>query len=168
MKCWYAATLMAAGDFKTGLSLAEEAAAADPGNIMAHNGIEIAAYRLKEYDKVIRAVKYSLPFLIEENMHEEIVRIYRESGIVSASEEIMKHLKKFAENNYIGFMDMAMRYLYVNQPDKAMDWIEKGFEMHDPQMTYITTMMYNLDPLFENPRFIAIVKKMNLPLPKSD
>ena len=37
MKCWYAATLMAIGDFKTGLSLAEEAVAVDPGNIMAHS-----------------------------------------------------------------------------------------------------------------------------------
>ncbi len=160
--------MMAAGDFKTGLSLAEEAAAADPGNIMAYSGIEIAAYRLKEYDKVIRAIKYILPFPIEENDYKGIVRIYSEVGIVSACEEILKHLEKFAENNYIRFLDMTMRYLYVNQPDKAMEWIEKGLEMHDPTMTYISSPLCNLDPLFGNPRFIAICEKMNLPLPKSD
>ena len=49
-----------------------------------------------------------------------------------------------------------------------MDWVEKGFEMHDPQMTYITTLGYNHDPLFKNPRFIAICEKMNLPIPKSN
>jgi tetratricopeptide (TPR) repeat protein len=167
MKCWYAATLMATGDSKTSLSLAEEAAAADPGNIMANSCIEVAAYRFKEYDKVIRAIKYILPFPIEENVYEEIVRIYSESGIVLACEEILKHLEKFAENNYIGFLDMAMRYLYVNQPDKAMEWIEKGFEMHDPQMSYISSTIYYLDPLFGNPRFIAICEKMNLPIPKN-
>ena len=167
MKSWYGATLLAAGDCKTSLSLGEEVVAADPGNFMANNVIEVSAYRCKEYDKVIRAMKYNLPF-IEEDTFKEIERIYRESGIVSAYEEILKHLEKFAENNYIGFLDLAMRYLYVNQPDKAMDWIEKGFEMHDPQMTYIAIpLYYDLDPLFGNPRFIAICEKMNLPLPKS-
>jgi len=49
-----------------------------------------------------------------------------------------------------------------------MDYIEKGFEIHDPAMTYIATKICNLDPLFKNPRFIAICEKMNLPLPKSN
>ena len=81
----------------------------------------------------------------------------------------MKHLEEFSENNHISFTDMASRYVRANQPDKAMDWVEKGFEMHDPMMTYIATKMSNLDPLFNNPRFIAICKKMNLlPLPNSE
>jgi TolB-like protein len=168
MKCWYAATLMCTGDYKTSLSLAEEALAADPGNLMAHSCIEVAAYRCKEYDKVIRSMKYNLPFIIEEDTSKEIERIYSESGIVPASEEILKHMEKYAENNYIQFLEMTMKYIYANQPDKAMDWIEKGFELHDPQMTYIATRLYNLDPLFGNPRFIAICEKMNLPLPKSN
>jgi hypothetical protein len=129
--------------------------------------IEVSAYRCKEYERVIRAMKYNLPF-IEEDTFKEIERIYRESGIISAYEELLKHLEKFAENNYIGFLDMAMRYLYVNQADKAMDWIEKGFEMHDPQMTYIAIpLYYDLDPLFGNLRFVAICEKMNLPPSKS-
>jgi hypothetical protein len=64
-------------------------------------------------------------------------------------------------------MDMATRYIYANLPDKAMDWLEKGYEIHDPNMPYIATHCYNLDPLFSNPRFIDIVKKMNLPLPNN-
>jgi hypothetical protein len=56
----------------------------------------------------------------------------------------------------------------ANQPEKAMDWLEKGFELHDPTMTYIATKIFNLESLFNNPRFLSIVKKMNLPLPKND
>lgn len=167
MKWLYAATLMATGDSKTSLSLAEEAAAADPSNIMANSCIIMAAYRLKEYDKVLRAEKYVLPIPIEEDTFKEIERIYRESGIISAYEEILKRLEKFAENNYIQFLEMTYRYLFTNQPDKAMDWVEKGFEMHDPQMSYISSTIYYLDPLFGNPRFIAICEKMDLPIPKN-
>jgi TolB-like protein len=167
MKCWYAATLLAAGDFKTGLSLAEEAAATDPGNLMAYSAIIMAACRFKDYDKVIKSERYLLPSLIEQDKFNEIERVYHETGIVSAYKDILKHLEKFAEKNYVSFLDMAFRYLIVNISDKAMDWIEKGFEMHDPQMSYISTTLYYLDPLFNNPRFIAICGKMNLPLPKN-
>ncbi|MGD9344658.1 MAG: protein kinase [Candidatus Aminicenantes bacterium] len=166
MKFMNLGTLVQAGDYETSLSLAEELAADDPKNFHINGLIELIAYRLKEYDKVIEAVRYALPFPMEEETFEEIERIYRESGIVSAYEEIMKHLEKFAEDNYVSFQDMALRYIMANQPDKAMDWVEKGFEMHDPLMTYIATPARYFDRLFGNPRFIAICKKMNLPLPK--
>lgn len=166
MKLMNLGTLVQAGDYETSLSLAEELAAADPKDWDINGLIELIAYRLKKYDKVIKAVRYALPFPMEEETFKAIERIYRESGIVSAYEEIMKHLEKFAENNYVGFHDMALRYIMANQPDKAMDWVEKGFEMHDQQMTYIATPARLFDRLFGNPRFIAICKKMNLPLPK--
>ena len=68
---------------------------------MANNAIIVAAYRSKEYDKVLRAEKYVLPLLIGENAFKEIERIYREHGIVPAYEEIMKHLEEYAQNNPI-------------------------------------------------------------------
>jgi TolB-like protein len=166
-KLLYIGTLVQAGDCKTSISLMEKALADNPKDININGMLEIAAYKYKDYDKVIRAVKYSLPITIDEDDFKNIERIYSESGIVKAYEEIMKHLEKYAKNNYIGFSEMAIRYIIANQPDKAMDWIEKGFELHDPIMTYITKSAQIFEPLFGNPRFIAICKKMNLPLPKN-
>jgi TolB-like protein/effector-binding domain-containing protein len=166
-KFLYLGTLVQAGDYKKSVSLAEEALAINPMDISLNSMLEIAAYRCKDYDKVIRAVKYALPITINEDDFKDIERIYSESGIVKAYEEIMKHLEKYAENNYISFIEMAFRYIIANQPDKAMDWIEKGFESHDPIMTYITRSGHFFDTLFGNTRFIAICKKMNLPLPKN-
>ena len=167
MKCWYAATLAAAGNHKTALSLAEEALATDPGNLMAYSTIFVAAYNCKMYDKVIAADKPILPYYnIQEEDIQEIERIFSQQGIIKAYEEILKHTEKFTEGKWMGFMDSAIRCIIANQPEKAMDWVEKGFEMHDPQMTYISSPLYNLDPLFSNPRFISMCEKMNLPLPK--
>jgi TolB-like protein len=166
-KFLYLGTLVQAGDNKKSVSLAEEALAINPMDISLNQMLEIAAYRCKDYDKVIRAVKYALPITINEDDFKDIERIYSESGIVKAYEEILKHLEKYAENNYISFIEMAFRYIIANQPDKAMEWIEKGFESHDPIMTYITKSAQIFAPLFGNPRFITICKKMNLPLPKN-
>jgi tetratricopeptide (TPR) repeat protein len=59
--------------------------------------------------------------------------------------------------NYI-----AKHYLYAGDFDRAMDWIEKAFETHDPNMPYITTdPIY--DPLRSDPRFQDLLRRMNLP-----
>jgi len=169
MKIWYGALLPAFGDCETAVAISEEITADDPDNYIANANIFLLAYLCKDYDKVIKAEKYLLPvFNLKEDEIKGIEMIYKEEGFVRAYAQIMKHLEKFAENNTISFMDMAMRYIMADQPDKAMEWVEKGFEEHDPQMTYIATQMYNLEPLFANARFIEIVEKMNLPLPQSD
>ena len=168
MKMLYSGTLAQAGDFEAALSVAEEALAANPTDISLNLMIELAAFRLGEYDKAIRAVKYSLPYAMEEDVYEEVVRIYSESGIVAAYEEIMEFLEKTAENNPVSPLDIAMRYIMADQPGKAMDWIEKGFETHDQQTTYITATGGHFEQLFSDPRFIEIVEKMNLPLPKTE
>ncbi len=160
-------TLLQAGEYQASLSLAEEAVADDPDNFNLNQMIEIAAYRLKQYDKALGAVRHVLPFPLEEDACKDIERSYSESGIIRAYEKIVERLEKYAENQPVAFWDMAFRYLVADQPDKAMDWVEKGFEMHDPLMTYITTPARYFDPLFGDPRFIAICTKMNLPLPNS-
>jgi tetratricopeptide (TPR) repeat protein len=166
MKCQYGALLTGVGDCKTALALTEEVVAAYPEHYLANSLIENAAFCLRDYDRVFKTAKYLLPMPIEEDAFKEIERIFYDQGFVSAYEEIVKQMEEFATNNPVSIIDMAVRHIMANQLDKAMDWIEKGFEIHDPQMVYITSGMYNLDPLFKNPRFIAIVEKMNLPLPE--
>jgi TolB-like protein len=168
MKLLYSGTLVQAGDFKAALSVAEEIVAANPVDQSANILIELAAYWLGEYDKVIQAVKYAFPYSMEEAVYDEVVRIYSESGIIAAYQEIMKYLEKKAEKNPMSPMDIAVRYIMAKQPEKAMDWIEKGYEIHDPITTYITATGRHFEELYGNPRFIAICEKMNLPLPKTE
>lgn len=166
MKIWYGALLPALDDCKTAVAISEEITTDDPENYIANNNILVSAYICKEYDKVIEAEKYILPvFNVKEDEIEAIEMIFKKEGIVRAYEQIMIYLERYTENNHITFMDMTIRYIIADQPEKAMDWIETGYELHDPQMTYIVARIYNLDPLFTNPRFIEIVTKMNLPLP---
>ncbi len=169
IKIGYAFTLMIKSDYQLSLALAEEVDATDPGNILAHNAIFFAAYRLKDYEKVLRSDRYCLPMVmpVEQDFFDKIHMIFKESGIVPAYKEILSHLEKFAENNYVQFLEMAARYIVADQPDKAMDWIEKGYELHDPHLTFISAKGHFGDILSGNPRFIAMCEKMNLPMPKT-
>jgi TolB-like protein len=166
VKCWYAAILPCVDDCKTALTLAEQITADDPGHYLANNVIESAAICCKDYDKVIEAAKYILP---PRGISMDLVeKIYEQEGFKSAYKEALRQFEELAQSSFFGPAEMAIRYAWVNEPDKAIEWFEKGYEMHDPIMTYINTKIFCIDYLFDDPRFIAILKKMNLPLPKSD
>jgi TolB-like protein len=160
----YAAVLACIGDHKQSLAIAEKITAEDPGNYLANNLIECEAFRCENYNMVIKAGKYILPARNIE--YQEVKRIFGEKGFVAAYKEVLRQSELLAQKGYFPPVEMALRYLMVNQPDRAMDWIEKGFEEHDPGMPYITTHCLLCEPLFDNPRFISIVHKMNLPLPR--
>ena len=166
-KLLYIGTLVQAGDCKLSLPLFEEALLANPEDYNLNGMLVLAAYKCGDYDKVIRSLKYGLSFPFEEEKYKEIKRIYEASGIVPPFEDLMKYMEKYAEKNYVSFVSMACFYIIANKPDKAMDCIEKGFESHDPMMTYITKSAQIFEPLFGNPRFIAICRRMNLPLPQN-
>lgn len=169
VKLLSSATLPCVGDCKTPLTLAEEVSADDPANYLANQGIYMLAYKCKEYNKVFKAEKYNLSmFDVTEDDMKEIESIYNKQGFIKAYEKIMIHLEKFAENNFIQPIEMATRYIMADQPEKTMDWLEKGYKLNDPTMPYIATEIFVFAPLFNNPRFIAICEKMNLLLPKSD
>ncbi len=163
----YAGTLAQAGEYKTALPVMEEIVADNPFNISGYYMIEVTAFRLKEYNKAFNAAKHVLPlYNIKEEDIIEIERTFNNQGITKANEVAVKHLEKFLENNYESPHDIALRYIYADQPDKAIEWIEKGFEMHDPKMMYIASPAKYFDSLYENPRFISICEKMNLQIPK--
>ncbi len=165
IQVWYSALLMCLDDCETALVYLEKVVTNDSEHVLAYGNIEGAAYRCKDYNKTFEAVIHILP--LEEDSLKEIEAIFDEHGFVAAYEEILRQSEVLAQKGYFLVpIEMAYRYVMVDQPDKAMDWVEKGYELHDQNMPYIATSIYNLDPLFDNPRFIKILQKMNLPLPE--
>jgi tetratricopeptide (TPR) repeat protein len=156
---------LAVGDFKSALEVGEEIAAADPNYYMAYSVIENAAFYCRDYDKVMEASKH---LLTREVDFKEVDRIFGESGFVAANEEILRQLELIAQNGFVAPVIMAQRYVMVDQADKAIEWLEKGFEVRDPNMPYISIRGYLFEPLYDNPGFIEILQKMNLPLPVSE
>ncbi len=165
LKIWASVALMAVGDFKSALEVGEEIAAADPNYYMAYSVIENAAFYCRDYDKVMEASKH---LLTKEVDFKEVDRIFGESGFVAANVEILRQLELIAQNGFVAPFGMAQRYVMVDQADKAIEWLEKGFEVRDPNMPYISTRGFLFEPLYDNPGFIEILQKMNLPLPVSE
>jgi hypothetical protein len=77
-------------------------------------------------------------------------------------------MEAYSQENYILPIDMALRYYVLNEDDKAMDWLEKGFELHDPNLPFCAFSLMGFKRLYDNPRFIEMAEKMNLPVPSAE
>jgi tetratricopeptide (TPR) repeat protein len=158
----YTQVLMSAGDFQAALDLGIQVAA-DSGHFMAYNSIDASAHYCGDFEKQMEAAEHVLP--VYGVNFEEVERIYKENGFVPAYEEALRQLEALAQTGYIEPYVMAGSYMKVDQPDKALEWLEKGYENHSQIMPYIATKGFGFEPLFDHPRFIAILDKMNLPHP---
>jgi len=166
MQCFYGVALCDGGDCASALAVLENVVTSDPNNWYANNIIESAAFLCGDLNRVFEAEKHILP--LEEGIMNEIEKIYNNRGFHAALEEIMRHLEILAEKGYVTPIAMAWRYYVLNQDDKVMEWIEKAVEVRDADLWGLGTKFANFTRLYDNPRFIEVLKKMNLPLPKSD
>jgi len=62
---------------------------------------------------------------------------------------------------------MAFRFYMINQDEKAMEWLEKAAETGDGNVWLFGTKVFPFTRLHDNPGFIEILRRFNLPLPKS-
>ena len=62
--------------------------------------------------------------------------------------------------------EISLEYLSAGNYDLAMDWLEKTYEEHDPNLPYLGLPRY--DPLRSNPRFQDLLRKMNLPVDEKE
>ena len=165
IRAWNAATLAGIGYYEEGLKAAEELLADEPGNKLAASAVEQAAYlagdRYRSFETGMMASEYS------EEERKTIESIYSKKGFTAAIYEMIRIEEEKAKNGYVVPMIMAIRYLQVGEHEKALDWLERGYEVRDQSMPYITTDIYFTRPLFDHPRFIALMEKMNLPLPSN-
>jgi TolB-like protein/predicted Ser/Thr protein kinase len=57
---------------------------------------------------------------------------------------------------------VAKHYLYAGDYDRAMDWLDRSFELHNPSLPYVAPDPF-FDPLRSDPRFQDLLRRMNLP-----
>jgi Tfp pilus assembly protein PilF len=160
----YAVALLCEGNCASAISIVEDLLASDPDNNLANNVMEPAAFQCGDLERAFKAHKIITP--LEKEEMKRIEKIYEEQGFHTAFEEIMIQLEMMASKSYVVPADMAMRYYMINQDDKVMDWIEKGTEVRDVSTLYVGTGFCNFTRLHNHPRFMALLEKMNLPLPK--
>jgi TolB-like protein len=160
----YSGVLRSTGQFQEALEYAEKANAISHGKANAQ--MKLALQALGEYDKSWEYRKIALRNYFSEDKVQSFDLIYKEQGFQAADKEIVRQFELLAQERYLSPRILARRHYASGEYSKALDDLEKGFELHEPNMPYIVAGQNGYLNLYDSTRFIAIVKKMNLPQPK--
>jgi len=157
----YAVVLIDAGDYKTATEYSEQALIADPNNPLAAWILWMAAFFNEEYEKSFEAGLRILPLEVEVKM--DLEKTFEEQGFFHVYADICEILEENVEEDFILPYLMAIIYFALDNSEKVLDWLEKGYEVHDQNMPYVYADFADYEAIKDNPRFIQLLKKMNLP-----
>lgn len=86
---------------------------------------------------------------------------YVEGGYHVALQRLAEYLIERSQVTHVTPWQIGTLYTRGGMKDLALDWLEKAYLTHDPNMPYI-----RIDPIFDymhdDPRFLELLKKMNL------
>jgi TolB-like protein/Tfp pilus assembly protein PilF len=159
-----AVVLSGAGKLDEAHEHLEKAISLDPFNYFAHLVLEISSIDVGDKKALLKSARFTLPF--EEEVFLSVEKIFENEGMQAAYKELIHHIETLQNTTFLLPVFMANRYVRIHEYDKAMDQVELGFEVHDQNAPYIATGFNKLDSLYTNPRFIEIMKKLNLPMPE--
>jgi hypothetical protein len=87
---------------------------------------------------------------------------YAEGDYQAAARRLGDTLAALRNVRYVDPVEVAWWYLRAGQNSQALDWLERGFEERSSQMPWLSVDPA-YDPLREDPRFKALLRRMNLP-----
>lgn len=161
----YSVVLWGAGRFQECIDMIQKGLSIDPENSFTRGQLIRAYYYLGDYDKMFEHSKTRISRFFEPEVIQTIESIYKEEGFSAAYEKITRQWELYGEAHYMAPGTLAWLYHCIGEYENALDDLEAGYEMHEPNMPYIAAGI-RYKALHDSARFIAIIDKMNLPHPK--
>jgi TolB-like protein len=146
-----------AGQYEESLALYQKALEINPYFEVTHGNLAPVYAMLGQYDRAMaKASQYSE--MSGEDTSVEL-KVFAAMENPSLKPAAMEALDGFTNLN--GTMGKAQFYMWLDEPDLAMDTLETSFVEGDSYAIYANLMVV-YDPLRDNPRFQAHLAKMNL------
>ncbi|MFC2123477.1 adenylate/guanylate cyclase domain-containing protein [Bacteroidota bacterium] len=153
-----------AGDYQSAITRFEKALSINPNFGPAKGNLFDTYYDNGDYEKWIEYWNKKVHGLWNDEGRAAVLYAFHEKGHIAAIEEMFKMNEKYGNDCFMADEIKAERYLKLNNYEKVLDHYEKLYEISYSSMPYLTTNLYKHDQLKEYPRYIELLKKMNLPV----
>jgi len=158
----YAMALRHARRYDDALAVLCETYKSAPDDIMLLSTMRSAYHDKGMYKEALKAGKEYYKVKQDSASIKAINQGYKEGGYRVALQRNAEALIKRKDTDYVTPWQIGTLYTRAGMKEEALEWLEKAYIEHDPNMSYI-----NVDPIFdymkEDPRFQNLIKKMNFP-----
>ena len=150
-----------AGRLSESIRAFNDALQIDPDYNFALSNLGEALYLSGRFEEALEKYKAYLNIMNLHDAAEATDRGMKEGGIKKAFQYMAEALERQFQANYWTPAEIAWRFVQAGDKNKALDWLEVGYEKRDQNMPYLNWPIF--DPLRDEPRFQEIARKMNLP-----
>jgi len=161
----YATTLLYLRRYDEAIDQARQSLRTSPNNPYAH-GVLWEVFHLKnQYDEALEEAKAFYAALELTPVVEAISSGYETGGYPGAMQAAAETLAAISQQVYVLPSFIASPYAAAGEKAKTLEWLEKGFEIGNPNMPYIGEPIF-FDLLDDDPRYQDLLRRMNLPTEK--
>jgi TolB-like protein/Tfp pilus assembly protein PilF len=160
VKMWYGFNFLYEKKYDETISVYYKVLEIDPNNIEFYNGISEAAHLKGNLEEAFEATK-----IYYINKYQDIDHVfdqYTKLGYTDVMNLAGDLLVKQSEKKYIIPSDIVFLYVMAGNKERALDWLEKGYELRDPLTPYIGRPFFT-NLLLNEPRYQELIKKLNIP-----
>jgi TolB-like protein/Tfp pilus assembly protein PilF len=129
---------------------------------LAKNALGGCNFLAGNYDKEIELMISRAALRGDKKLEETIRKGYDMGGYVEATTRVAELLESRSQNSFVPAAFISIFYAKTKQKEKTLEWLEMGLAQYDANLPYITVNPI-YDFLRDEPRFKAILRKMNLP-----
>ncbi|MCK4964569.1 MAG: hypothetical protein KAS54_05770, partial [Dehalococcoidia bacterium] len=134
-----------------------------PNHWLALGILQLAFHQKRMYDKSLETLKAYYAAMGFREGEEALTRGYEEAGYTGAMNSLAEMLAELSRATYLSPYQIADTHVIAGNNDQVLYWLERGFEVRDPNIPYIGVMPHFVDLLRDDPRFQDLLRRMNLP-----
>jgi TolB-like protein/Tfp pilus assembly protein PilF/predicted Ser/Thr protein kinase len=138
----------------------QKALQTSPNDPVGHNGLWCGYYMKGMYEESLKSAKAFFTGLGMAPIAEAMAQGYEEDGYSGAMTSAAEIMVEFSKQTYVSPYYIAQMYGFSGDKENTIEWLERGYEMKDPMMPYISSFTYIL--LHDDPRYQDLLRRMNL------
>jgi serine/threonine-protein kinase len=134
--------------------------ALEPNFVDALGGLRNSFHMKGMYEEALVAAKRVFVARGEHDVAEDLERGNAEGGYSEAMRRAAKSMA--ARSNLAYALRIATLYTFAGEKERALEWLEKAYQERLQNMIYLRVYP-KWDPLRDDPRFLDLLRRMNLP-----
>ena len=158
---FYAMDLMYARRYDEAIALLRDTLKTSPSDLVALSTLRSALHMKHMYQEALEVWKASYAARGDLEAGEALARGFKDDGYRGALQRVAEMLVERSRTTYVTPWQIGTLYTRAGRNNDALDWLEKAFQAHDPNLPYLS-----VDPIFDalrgDSRFQALLRRMNL------